>query len=148
VRDVSQPLKAPPLTSHAVFVGVRTEAAILSELVRRGHCVLVPFGTNQRYDLVIELDGKFVRAQCKTGRLRNGVIVFSTRSTRANMRLVISRDYVGEADIFLVHCPDAGGVYAIPVKEAPKGEMYLRLLPTENGQHQRVRWAKEYELPG
>jgi hypothetical protein len=36
--------------------------------VRRGYSVLLPFGVNQRYDLVLDLDGRFVRAQCKTGR--------------------------------------------------------------------------------
>jgi PD-(D/E)XK endonuclease len=42
--------------------------------------VLLPFGVNQRYDLVLDLDGHLVKAQCKTGRLRKGVVSFSTRS--------------------------------------------------------------------
>jgi hypothetical protein len=71
-------LQPPPQSSHPVDVGLRTEAAILAELVRRGYQVLVPFGTNQRYDLVLDMDGKFVRVQGKTGRLRSGVISFST----------------------------------------------------------------------
>jgi hypothetical protein len=36
------------LSSHPVDVGQTTEAIILSELVKRGHNVLVPFGTNHR----------------------------------------------------------------------------------------------------
>lgn len=48
-------LPKPALSSHPVDVGLRSEGAILSELVRRGYCVLVPFGVNQRYDLVLDL---------------------------------------------------------------------------------------------
>lgn len=138
----------PALSYHPVDVGERTEGAILSELVRRGYCVLVPFGVNQRYDLVIDLDGEFVRAQCKTGCLRGGVVEFRTRSVRSNTARTATRGYVGEADIFLVHCPDTGGIYSVPVNDAPRGgHMYLRVDPTRNGQTQGVRWAKTYELP-
>ena len=67
MSDSKLRLPKPKLTNHPVDVGHRTEAAILSELVRRGYAVLLPFGVNQRYDLVLDLEGRFVRAQCKTG---------------------------------------------------------------------------------
>jgi hypothetical protein len=37
-----------------VDVGQRSEAAIFAELVKRGHRVLIPYGVNHRYDLVID----------------------------------------------------------------------------------------------
>ena len=141
-------LPTPKLTNHPVDVGQRTEAAILSELVRRGYSVLLPFGTNQRYDLVLDLGGRFVRAQCKTGRLRGGSIEFSPRSTRANRSGVFSRSYRGEVEIFLVHCPKLNRIYAVPVEEAPSSYMALRLKPARNGQARRTHPAKRYELPG
>lgn len=95
---------------------MRTEAAILAELVRRGYQVLVPFGTNRRYDLVLDLDGRFVRAQCKTGRLKRGVVVFDTTSVRSNRRGWFMRGYEGEAEIFLVYCADTDRIYAVPVE--------------------------------
>jgi hypothetical protein len=144
----NQHLQAPPISSHPVDVGLRTEAAILAELVRRGYQVLVPFGTNQRYDLVLDMGGEFVRAQCKTGRLRNGVVVFSTRSIRSNTRRTFFRDYTNQVELFLVHCPETDGIYAVPVDEAPAGYGYLRVDPTRNGQEERIRWARDYELPG
>jgi hypothetical protein len=130
-----------------VDVGQRTEAAILLELVRRGYSVLLPFGVNQRYDLVLDLDGQFVRAQCKTGRLRNGVVIFSTRSVQSNTRGAVIRDYDRDADVFLVYCCSTGGVYCVPVEEAPTSYMYLRVESTLNGQEHRIRWASNYELP-
>jgi len=143
----SKPLPRPKLTNHPVDIGLRTEAAILAELVRRGYPALLPFGVNQRYDLVLDMAGRFVRAQCKTGRLYKGVVLFSTRSIRSNTRRTVFRDYEGDADVFLVYCEVTGRVYCIPVEEAPTGYMYLRVEPTRNGQQRGVRWASDYELP-
>ena len=65
-------LPAPPVSDHPVDVGTRTEGAIIGRLCRLGYPVLLAFGVNQRFDLVLDMDGRFLRAQCKTGRLRNG----------------------------------------------------------------------------
>ena len=117
------------------------------ELVRRGYSVLLPFGTNQRYDLVLDIEGSFMRAQCKTGRLRNGCVLFSAKSVRCNTRTAIVRDYKDDVELFLVHCPDNGGLYAVPIEEATRTLGTLRVDPTVNGQDKGVRWARDYELP-
>ena len=119
----------------------------MAELVRRGHRVLVPVGVNQRYDLVIEVEGRFLRAQCKTGRLHNGVVQFSTRSIQSNCRRTHARSYAGEIDLFLVYSPGTGCVYGVPAKEASTGDMSLRIDPPRNGQRRGIRWARDYELP-
>jgi hypothetical protein len=119
---------------------------ILAELVKRGHVVLTPFGANHRYDLVLDCGDRFLRVQCKTGRLRGGVILFPTRSTQSNTLRVRWRDYRGDIDVFIVFCPDTGGFYAVPVEEAASGGS-LRLTPPKNGQTHHVRWAADYELP-
>ena len=128
-------------------MGLRIEATILGELVRRGFRVLKPFGENHRYDLVIDLDGRFVRVQCKSGRLRRGVVNFSTASVRSNTDGRSTRGYAGEADLFVVYCPDNHGIYAVPVDEAPAGYMNLRVAPPLNKQARGVRWAADYALP-
>jgi hypothetical protein len=131
-----------------VDVGQRSEAAIIAELVKRGHRILVPYGVNHRYDLVIDAGGRFLRAQCKTGRLRGGVIEFATRSTRANTRGVFHTPYdADQIDLFLVYCPGTDRVYAVGVDEVGSGNGFLRVDPTANGQLKRVRWAADYELP-
>src|SRR5215207_242201 len=101
-------LSPPPASQHPVDVGSRTEAVILAELVRRGYRVLVPFGSNQRYDLVLEVDGAFLRAQCKTGRLRGACVLFQAQSIRSNTRQTIVRDYKNDVELFLVWCPETG----------------------------------------
>jgi hypothetical protein len=137
----------PTPSRHPVDVGTRTEATILSELVRRGYQVLLPFGQNQRYDLVLDIEGSFLRVQCKTGRLRNGCVMFSAKSIRSNTRRAVLRDYAGDIELFIVHCPETDGIYAIPVDEATRTQGTLRIDPTANGQDKRVRWARDYELP-
>jgi PD-(D/E)XK endonuclease len=136
------------LSRHPVDVGQRSEAIILAELVKRGHPVLLPYGTNHRYDLVINVGGRFLRAQCKTGRLREGVITFNTASTRVNTRRAYTTPYdANQIDLFLIYCPDTDRVYALDVGEAAGSHGVLRVDPAANGQAKRIRWAADYELP-
>jgi hypothetical protein len=140
-------LPKPVLTSHPVDVGLRSEGAILSELVRRGYNVLLPFGVNQRYDLVLDCDGRLLKAQCKTGRLRDGAVQFNAQSVQSNTCQTRIRGYAGEVDLFLVYCTENERVYAIPAHDVPNCQMQLRIDPPRNRQSKRVRWAKNYELP-
>ena len=135
------------LSTHPVDVGQRTEAIVVAELVRRGYKVLLPFGTNQRYDLVLDTADGFLRVQCKTGRLRNGAVQFQARSIRSNTAKVECRDYRGEIDAFIVYCPETDRLYALPVDEATSSVASLRVDPAANGQGKRIRWAADYELP-
>jgi hypothetical protein len=61
-----------PPSNYPVDVGQRSEAAILAAFIERGFEVLMPWGTNHRCDVVLDLGDRFLRVQCKTGRLRNG----------------------------------------------------------------------------
>ena len=137
----------PRPSSHPVDVGLRSEAAILGELVRRGYSVLVPFGTNQRYDLIIDFGDRLARIQCKTGRLRNGAVEFATQSTRVNTRRTFRRGYGGEIDYFAVYCPATNGVYLVPIEETQGTNSFLRIDQPRNNQVKRIRWASDYELP-
>jgi PD-(D/E)XK endonuclease len=146
MRSLLQPPEK--LSRHRVDVGERSEAIIIAELIKRGHRVLIPYGNNHRYDVVINVGGRFLRAQCKTGRLRRGVIEFATRSTRANTRGVFCAPYdADQIDLFLVYCPDTDRVYAVGVDEVGSGSGFLRVDPAANGQVKRIRWAADHELP-
>jgi hypothetical protein len=136
------------LSRHPVDVGERSEAIIFAELVKRGHQVLIPYGTNHRYDIVIDVGGRFLRAQCKTGRLRKGTIIFATASTRANTLRAYTKPYdADQIDLFLIYCPETDRVYALDVGEAASGHGALRVDPAANGQAKRIRWAADHELP-
>lgn len=98
---------------------------LLARLVQAGERVLIPFGENVRYDLVIDQDGSFIRVQCKTGRLKDGAVRFPTCSSTyhhpANRGISnCHQGYTGQADVFGVYCPDTGGTYIVPVEDCPE----------------------------
>ena len=48
-------------------IGELSQAYIIARLIEIGYNVLVPYGDNLRYDLIIEdSEGKLQRVQCKT----------------------------------------------------------------------------------
>jgi hypothetical protein len=126
-------------------VGERSEAVILARLLLAGRVVLQPFGDNQRYDLVMDEDGKFTRIQCKTGRVRNGVVKFNACSSHYHRGKGWS-DYKGQVELFGVYVPELDKVYFVPVDEAGSHMVHLRLEPPKNGQAKGVRLASDYEF--
>jgi hypothetical protein len=133
-----------PLSNHPVDVGLRSETAILAAFVDRGFEVWVPWGTNHRCDMLLDVDGRLLRIQCKTGRLRNGSIVFRPQSVQCNTKQIVTRNYIGQVDYFAVYCPATSGVYMVPCDETTRGHTSLRLRPTANGQTKGIRWAADH----
>jgi PD-(D/E)XK endonuclease len=134
---------------HPKSIGDRSTLAIMLALQAAGLPFLVPFGENTRYDLVVELDGRLVRVQCKTGRTRRGVIEFKVCSSYAHLPSprARARHYEGEVDYFAVYCPQTSGVYLIPIENVPnRWTGSLRLEPTRNRQRLGVRLARDYEI--
>jgi hypothetical protein len=128
-------------------IGDRTEAIVLAELLKVGYTVLLPFGDNQRYDMVIDESGSFRRIQCKTARLANDgdVLIFKTSSTYAH-RGRPQRGYLGDADLFAVYAPSTDQVYIIPVEGSAGSAMSIRLTPPRNGHQANIKYAKDFLL--
>ena len=125
-------------------IGGLSELIVATALSRAGYLISLPIGENSRYDMIIDKDGKLSRVQVKTGRLRNGAILFNCYSVhaRADGRL---RTYRGSIDFFGVYCPDVDGVYLVPVNDVPAtSNASLRWAPSKNGQHTKVQWAQPY----
>lgn len=126
-------------------IGEITEAKVIARLLELGYSVSVPFGNNQRYDLIVD-DGKtLIKAQVKTGRYRDGCVIFNTVSVNGFTKK--SKSYNGFADIFLVYCQEVDEFYIIPVDDAAKSSMYLRVEDTKNCVS-TVNWAEDYTLGG
>jgi hypothetical protein len=139
---------------HPKAVGDATEAMVLARLVAAypDAEILLPFGENSRYDLALDTGDKFIRVQCKTGRLWNGAIRFNAcsytyhhpnnRGTRE-----YKHHYRGQADYFGIYCPETDGVYLVPVEEVGRNTGSLRVYPSRNNQVQKIRWARDFEVP-
>ena len=126
-------------------VGTRTEAVILSALAKAGYTVLMPFGPARYYSAIDSRDGNGIKtAQCKTGRLRAGCIVWMTCSQHQVTH--VRTDYRGQVDYFSVWCPDlAEQVYLVPVNDVGIREGIRRLDPAKKLQP-TIRWAKDYQV--
>jgi hypothetical protein len=134
---------------HPKDIGDTSTLAIMLALQTQGCSVYVPFGENTRTDLIVDYGGRLSRVQCKTGRLRNGVVSFATCSSYAHHPnpKITNRDYQGEVDEFAVFCPELGAVYVLPLKEVgTKRRASLRIAQAKNNQAKGVRIAAAYEI--
>ena len=116
-------------------------------LEQAGYAISMPFGENTRYDLIIDDGASLSRVQCKTGRLRNGAILFATCSSYAHHRSAqfSQRDYIGQIDFFGVYCAETSGAYLIPIADASLRRCAaLRVDMPRNSQRRRVRFAADY----
>lgn len=125
-------------------VGDISVAKILSYLVSKHYTVLIPFGDNNRYDLVIEDGGKFIRIQCKTAWLKDNVIMFNACSN--NSFTSKKRRYDGEIDYFYIYSPDTDKIYCMKIDDIKTNIPSLRLLPPKNNQIKGIKFASDYEV--
>lgn len=122
------------------------ELRVMCDLVRAGYRVAIPFGEDNRYDLIVDKDGVLSRVQVKSGRLRNGAIVFNCYSSHTHRGGVSCRRYLGEIEYFAVYCADVEAVYLIPAADLSVAKGILRLEPSRNNQGKKIRWAAPYML--
>lgn len=125
-------------------IGCISEAALLTALVQAGYVVSVPWGDNARYDLIADNNGSLQRIQVKTGRVKNGCIVFKVTSVDTRTR--VTSDYHGDADYFGIFVPELNRCYLVPVELFGHSSMCLRLEATKNNQKKNVKWATDYEF--
>jgi hypothetical protein len=128
---------------HTRIVGERTEGIVLGELLKRGYIVSLPFGGSQRYDFILDDGNRLLKAQCKTGHIRNGAIVFNTCSVNGLTR--VKTDYRDQIDVFIIYNDTIGKVYIVPVNEVGKCEGSLRVEPASK-RVKNARMAQDFEL--
>ena len=129
--------------------GQISEAAITTRLLQVGYIVLMPYGGNQRYDMIVEdADGQFWRIQCKSAWIDEDgtVLKFDTANHNVTGQKRDWRHYRGQCEYFALYSAELDKVYLLPVDEVGITRAHLRLMPTKNNQEKNIRWAKDYEL--
>jgi len=124
--------------------GDLTEATVITELKRREIPVSVPFGDNERYDLVAESAGDLYRIQVKTGWLSDGCVEFHGKSSHTNSGGNVYKTYDGDTDFFAVYCHELEQLYLV-AEDAFETEMRLRVEDPEVEQPS-INWAADYEF--
>lgn len=140
-----KPVPIDTLKRDTKRIGDISEMQVAAAFSRRGYFVCRPFGENQRYDLIIDDGEQLSRVQVKTGRLRNGVILYGAVSTHGH-RGRPSKPYIGQIELLAVYCPDTEKVYVVPESHLTRSLGSLRIAPPKNNMSKTIRWASDYEL--
>lgn len=128
-------------------LGSLTEIQCISEIIKCGYDVSIPWGDNCRYDFIIDVNHKLYKVQCKTSSLvEEGVYKFACSSVRMNSRGYYTTHYtLDEVDFFSTMIN--GQCYLIPLSESSTKEKRLRFVPPKNNQTKGITFATDYELP-
>ena len=126
-------------------IGVLTVA---TKLAANGITSSFPIGDSTRYDLILELNGMFARAQVKSRQSKNGFlnIEFTNKSTRRG-KVIQKRYHPGEIEAFIVYNRSNDSLYILPLEMLlqKKRGIRLRFEPPKNYQKKGILWAAEYE---
>ena len=129
------------------YKGNVTEIETILAFMKLGYNVLTPYGDCERYDLVADVNGKFLKIQCKTASQQDeegNVYKFSCRSThKINGQMKMAKYETGEIDYFATCIK--GKCYLIPLSECGSDKILRFTLP-KNGQIRGVNFAKDYEI--
>jgi hypothetical protein len=127
--------------------GAIAEAKIAAAAIERGIGVYRPLFEGGRCDLILEIEGKLLRVQCKWAPRQGEVVVircYSCRRAREGMR---KRSYTPEEiDAFGAYCADLDRCYLVPIDRVRSStrSISLRLSPTRNSQRRRILWADDF----
>jgi hypothetical protein len=128
--------------------GAIAEAAFTYAAVKAGIGVFTSV-VDERYDLVLDLRPRLVRAQCKTAPLAGDVVVvrcYSSRRCADGLRKTIYG--CDEIDAFGAYCPDLERCYLLPIELfRQRTQVVLRVAPSRNNQRTRINWASDFEFP-
>jgi len=128
---------------HKKTKGSIAELIVASHLMEEGWNMLLPVGENNRYDLVGEKDGKFIRIQVKYVTPKNGVLEVNCRSSNNWSVLHYSEK---DIDVLAVYDSVNKSVYVIPVSKINRSSLKLRVSATKNNQKAKVHFAQDFLL--
>jgi hypothetical protein len=128
--------------------GAIAEAAIAAEAIRLGFDVYRPVSEGGRYDLIIDVGPRLLRAQCKWAAAKGDVLVVRLRTSRLTPRGYVRTTYgVDEIDGVAAYCMARAECFWLPIAEfAGQGHLHLRTGPARNRQQSGVKWAQSYPL--
>jgi hypothetical protein len=119
-----------------ILKGDISKAFIIAELLKEGYKVLEPLSENSRYDLVVDLGGKFVRVQVKTIYYKNDLHVYEMvcySTTRRNKAHVKTKYTSEEVDFIIGYNHDKDEIYTFPIKDiAGRNQILFRDIRRAN----------------
>ena len=127
--------------------GILTEEELKLWFLKKGFSVSVPIGDDDKYDFIVDFDGKLIKMQSKTGNLTRieNCLNFACASIKYNSTGSHRTQYTQkDIDYFCTLHPENHQVYIVPV-DICGNECNLRFFPPKNCQTKGVKMAVDYE---
>lgn len=125
-----------------------SEAKTLFEFQKRNIPVCLPWGDNERYDMIAEFNGKLNRIQVKTANEEvNGSIKCYCRSSKNHTTNKSLDTYEKDVDYFVFYNQIRDIIALVPIEEINSCKVIsLRIEPTKNGQINGIRFFEDYSF--
>ena len=123
--------------------GLLTEISCQYDFSKLGIVLYAPITTDSRSDFIAEVNGYFLKIQCKssTESADGNSFIFSTSSRNWNTKTY--KTYKGQIDFFYT-CHKGQG-YLVPIEETGNKTKTLRLFAVDEN-NPSINWAKDYEI--
>jgi hypothetical protein len=125
-----------------------SEARALFEFLKLGVPVSLPYGDNQRYDMIAEFNGKLNRIQVKTANQEeNGSIICRCASSTNHTTNKREDVYTNQIDYFVFYNQKRDLIALVPIEETRGAKtIHLRIEPTKNNQKEGIRFFKDFSF--
>lgn len=129
-------------------IGNIGEAKILCKFVEMGIPIYIPFGDNERADLIAEFNGKLNKIQVKTSiKAENGKMIFDLTSSTMHRKEGVKHIYTdNEIDYFACYNVERDKLFLIPIDQAPNTAITIRYEKPKNNQIKGIIFENEYEI--
>lgn len=127
-------------------IGNIGEVKVLAKFVEMGIPIYIPFGDDEKADLIAEFDGKLNKIQVKTSiKSKNGCSIFDLTSSTAHRTNGERRKYLNsEIDYFALYSLDRDKIYLMKVPDNPMSAITIRFEDTKSGMKSRVNYESDF----
>lgn len=123
--------------------GTITELECASYLMKLGYAVSTPLGDTCPYDLIVDINHRLYKIQCKTSTCNEETIVIDC-TTNINTRTRLETHTYSHEDVDFFATFYNNKCYLVPFDEVSR-IFVLRLSYPKNHQRQSIHWAEDYE---
>lgn len=124
------------------------EAKAIAAFVENQIPVYLPFGDNEKADLIAEFNGKLNKIQVKSSeKAEDGKMIFNLVSSTVHRKNGVKHIYTSdEIDFFVCYNLERDKLFLIPIEEAPSTTIYIRYEKPKNNQTQGIKFEEEYSF--
>ena len=123
------------------------EAKCLAKMVELGVPVSLPFGDNERYDMIIEHNNKLEKIQVKysSQKTENNSVIFHTASSTNHTTNKHYTNYINDIDAFLLYNGLNEDIYYLPIETVGnKKTISIRMGLPKNNQKKGCLFSQDY----